>query len=201
MHLSLKLGGALVASAIALALSASTALAAHGTAVEITNEATGQHCSLPLLNCKIVVHNTDGGTELVGHLFGIESTDSICNVEHTGYAGEDGTGHIVDHVLTGPDCTRQPCSGVEAEWPTHHAETGAGQEVTEVEWCLEPKGGGDQIHCTVQIVVSGFNHNSAEASATDQACESQSGTSARVELTGHWTTEDAESDDIEVIHL
>lgn len=109
---------------LAGAFGASDALAAHGTAVELTNEGTGEHCTLAPANCMVKAH-TETPAIIEGHLFGFESTDSECH-----------------------------------------------EEVTSKEWELG-----------------------------DSRCQAVQGTGAHIEVTGHWYSEDAESDDLAVVHL
>lgn len=201
MRIARTLVLALAAAVAAMALSAGAAFGAHGTGVSASVEG-GNACNVSTQNCKIVAHSEAGTeTQLVGHLFGFESTDSVCHDEFTGYVGSGGAGHLTSQVLTGTNCTRQACAGEEGEWDAHLAETAANTEVMQIRFCLEQLDGSDDVHCTLDVPVNITGHNSAEWAVSDQRCVSQSGTSARIEVTGHWVAEDAESTDIAITHL
>lgn len=204
----------LLAVATAVAAMAFSATTASAQAVELTNEATAEHCELGVQNCELTVHS-ESETSLRGHQFGFESTVSQCLTEYTGYFGEDGSGHFVDQLLAdgpGQNCTREPCgdavhNGGESEWPAQLREA-QGRLIMELEFCIEPSDHSDPVHCELDLDVNLDGHHSAELRAEDtgqsddhQRCHHIEGTSSNVEIRSHSLSEPAESDEIEVVHL
>lgn len=215
MRIARTLVLALAAAIAAMALGATSASA---QAVELTNVNDPErpvHCDLAAQNCKIVAHS-ESETSLRGHQFGFESTVSRCLDEFTGFVGEDGTGHIVQqHLEDGPslNCEREPCGdevhlGGESEWPAVLRESAPDELTMEIEFCLEQHGHDSPVHCELDVDVTLDGHHSAEFRAEDSAqsdhhkeCHHVEGSSAMVEVEGHWESEPEESDEIEVTHL
>lgn len=192
----------LASALVAIAVMATPALAAHGTPVEAVNEAKAEQCDLGAQNCRIVFHSEAGSeTFIVEHVMGFEMVHSACTEEFVLELAHDGSGHIVDQVMAGPNCAKQTCAGEEGEWPAHLAETGAGQETLEVRACFENLDGSGDIHCSYYAAVNTIGHQHFELTANDQPCHAMSGGSGTVEITGHWISEDADSDEVELIHL
>jgi hypothetical protein len=189
-----------LAAATAIATMAFASTTSANTPIEPRVESGGV-CNVALQNCKFVTHS-EGAVELVGHFIGIEATDSLCFEELTGYFGADGSGHIVDQVVSGPDCTREPCGGTEAEWPFRAEEIGANQLEMEVRRCYaeinEPS---NEVHCSLNTHVDVTDHSNAEFAVDDTRCHAVIGTDFDVEVTGHWPIEPQESDEIEIVHL
>lgn len=194
----LALGTALVA----VGLMATPALAAHGTPVEAVNEVTGEPCGAGGQTCTIIFHSEIGSeTTTAEHVLGLEITHDACAEEFALELAHDGSGHIVNQVMTGDDCTTQTCGGTEGEWDAHIAETGPGQETMEVRACLEDFDGTGDVHCSYDMALNTFGHSHFELTANDERCHATSGGSGNLEITGHWISEDAESDDVEIVHL
>lgn len=117
----LSLAVALVGCAAALAPAASA------QTVEVTNEATSEHCTPS--TCEVEV---SGELAFTGHLFGIEALASDCLITYTVEIDEDGEGTSDDGVYSNhpgtSDCAgRRNCinpNGTYEEWPFHLVEQG-----------------------------------------------------------------------------
>lgn len=199
-----------LAAAIAAMAFASTANAT--SPIEAFNEDTGAACDVGLQNCEIVAHS-EGHTLLIGHVIGFESTESQCFDEFTGYLGADGSGHLLHQDLTGgEECTRTPCEGQEGEWPASAEEIGTNELNMEIRFCLDELDenndpAGTPVHCELDVHVEVLGHHSAEFLAEDSGqsdhakrCHHVEGTSADVEVEGHWVTDAQQSDEIEIEH-
>lgn len=210
--LSLLVGAALATTAFV----APTALAQieedHET-LEVTNEASQQHC--PAVNQDIsvssgcLIHATsEGGVLLRKHVFGIESSITTCNTETWGRVNEDAEGYIFHQQLTGASCQRQPCkvSGVSTPWPGHgdeahnpgvDGETGVtsieGTEVGTFTFCVEPIGGGTDESCEISGPGNGIlavSHQGEGGHVTEVPGHGVGG--FRCEIVGHGQTESTE---------
>lgn len=184
MRISHKLMLLAVTALAAMAFGASSASAQ----VEVLDEAASAHCN----PCTGTV---TGSTTLETHLFGSEQTQSQCSDSFDVVVDEAGTGTLHNQVLTGPNCTRQACdSAAESEWTGGSAsETGPSQTTFNVDFCLEPTGGGDERHCTVPVVATETAHSwELEVHADCSGFPT-------VEVDGHY--DQASGDDLEVVHL
>jgi hypothetical protein len=98
---------------------------ASAQSLEITDEATGEHCARVGLQvdgvkggCLLHV-KSERSLTILKMVFGIEAVVTDCAAESHIRVDEDGEGYFVNQQLTGPDCTRQPCregDGFEV-WP------------------------------------------------------------------------------------
>jgi hypothetical protein len=201
----------LLALAAALATLALTATVANALgAIEAVNEDTNQHCSLVLENCKVVAHS-EQETMVSAHLFGLEFVQSTCEDEFTGYFDEDGSGQIRNQIITehlGP-CGKSACGSLPpvpaAPWP-FTMEEGVGTEAIEVKFCLENLPNHDgATFCTINVDVDLVDHHQIELTAQNFSgsgvpCHGAA-EQAFVEVTGHWLSEDLESDEIVLLHI
>jgi hypothetical protein len=105
-----------------------------------------------------------GGPNLIiiGHLFGIESVQSTCNLEIDIYIDFDGEGYMTHQELTQGTqgtCTRRPCGSGQAAspegrpWEMSARETGtvSPREVLTGLLCVENLDGSSPTHCEVDI--------------------------------------------------
>jgi len=117
MRIARKLALLATLALTALAFAAPTATA-QTSPLEITNEATGEHC--PNITVSGAGHTVTGGCviHLVSenefvlrqHIFGIESQVLICESEFTARLNEDAEGYATNQIL--PDhgaCNREAC--------------------------------------------------------------------------------------------
>jgi hypothetical protein len=213
------LAAVMALAAAALALTAS----AQAQTLELTNEANGTHCPAVTLtgtdvNGGCMVHATGEGSGIFlrKHVFGVETTVGMCNMEFHGRANEDGGGYLFEQVMTTPpsgSCNRQPCKdGTEAiPWAVSASEGAAveGTEYVSVNFCIEPLGGGADELCEIDLP---FNETSAGSHSyeighnVELASHGVSGFRCEA-VAPHWSIEaggmhDGENEqDIEMIHL
>jgi hypothetical protein len=207
---SFRILALLVTAALAaMALTASAVSAQVGPDLEITDEENNNVPCPPVTivgtdvedGCLIHANSESGNlVELRKHVFGIESHITKCNNEFFGRVDSHAEGYIYEPVLSGPDCTREPCkvngseTGESIPWQAHGKEGGGSEtrEILTVNFCLEGiMQGGAEEHCEIEIPFeqeagSGlhdyeFGHNGEIASH---------GVSGfRCEIIGHWHTE------------
>jgi hypothetical protein len=161
---------------------------AYAESVEVTEEGGG-HCN----PCTTHVVSTSSMV-LDVHIFGIEFTDSVCNMELDAVVNEDGTGEFINHSLTGAGCNRVACSSaIPVVWPFVILGVAVIAAVVVVVLrptiCFKPAGGGDEINCTVDFDVNYATHQIG-FSASGSPC-SGSGESP-AELSGTMITEGEE---------
>lgn len=191
---------ALAVTLAAMALVPGAATAEHGSGIAAFEEATGDPCSLAAQNCKLVVHSTTE-TEYRAHTIGFEVVFGICDGELTGYLDADGSGHIVEQILTGEECAREPCeTASEAEWDLHIDEVGRATEEAELRQCVQPiDEPTEAAHCSMPMLISIADHHNLELSTPDLPCHTS--TYPMQETVGHWVSDTLESDGIELVHL
>lgn len=151
MRMLKRLPVCIIVAFAGLALASQTASA---TPVELMDEPGTVHCN----PC---TETESGFATLESHIFGSEQIISACEITLDGEGYEDGSGSAHNQVFSGEDCTRQACdSAAETEWTTTSAmtETGPGAVAMDVEFCIEPSGGGgSELHCV--ITVTGTRHS------------------------------------------
>ncbi len=168
--------------------------------LEVTDEASGEHCS----EVDEQVHTVEGGCPLhatsTGHPVAIEMFGSAlvaCYSEFEVRIDEQGDGAIYDQVLTGPTCFAEPCTE-EAErepWVFHLDSTGPGTEHLVIQFCMEHISEPMTIQCTIEASVATPGHEAIVASANAAECAEN----PFVHVTGSWTTEiDANHPAVEV---
>jgi hypothetical protein len=96
-------------------------------------------------------------------------TITTCSVGLEGVVGEDGTGYITSAGLTpsGTPCTREPC---DLPWPAQITESGPGEELVEVTFCLAGPSG--SASCTLHIEPFSDNEHDWEVGGSEYFCES-----------------------------
>jgi hypothetical protein len=129
-----------------------------------------------------------------------------CTDEFEGEIYEDGTGHITNQILAGPQCTRQACDSTEEEeWPFHLVEVSPGVEFIEVRLCLEPISGGDEFHCNLSLPIADEGDHHYVIEATEEHCPNPAGPEVRI--SAEWEIEhghplaDPDHQPIEITHL
>jgi hypothetical protein len=112
MRFARKLMLLVVAAAAVMALAAPSASAT--TAISVT-DAGGKACPALPTGCKV---HSEGEITLYFHIFGIESTEATCHVEHRGAVSSTGAGQITAQTITPgkhdadcKDATSPPCTG------------------------------------------------------------------------------------------
>jgi hypothetical protein len=188
---------------LAVAAMAVTAFAASSaSALTVTKEAGGAACGTASMSgtgvsggCLVHATSEAAGVVLKKHVFGVESTITTCNNEFWGRVGTTGTGFILEQVLSGAGCARQPCKAASGEaqpWGASSTETGAAQEGGEfltTNFCVEPIPGGTDETCEIDIP---FNetatlHRYEFGHAVEMPGHGISG--FKCELVGHWNSE------------
>jgi hypothetical protein len=175
MHNACKklLGAALLAVAMMLP-------AGDAAATSVTTEPGGSACP-PLTGsfggCTLHV----GGEMLLqGHVFGIESTASDCNLELTGRIDSSGQGKFDKMVFTDHaglnDCTRTPCPLLPIAFAI--AVTHPGLAILILTWCFVNDSGSNQQTCTTSLPLTGSGHSygggfhvTASANTNAPGCE------------------------------
>jgi len=210
---------------MALAALALAAPSAFGQALQTTNEATGADCpSVSAVGHAIsggcVIHaSSEGEITLRQHIFGIESTVSVCENEFTGRLGPNGAGFINQQTLGDHgDCAREPCdeeTGTKEKrpWPAtgreqflHPGKEGVLRAVFCVETLTNTSHPSGETNCTVDVPFTLFNASTHRYEFGEPVNEMPGiGTAGfRCELIGHWLTEATPGpgeDTAEVIHL
>jgi hypothetical protein len=179
----------------ALAMTASSASAdEHELPVEVSNEATTDHCSA----VTIVGHHVEGGchvdfvspagTDIPLHAYiPNRTTISNCEVYLEGQVDENGEGYVTEAILSPPHnpgvpCTRTACDEEEPShemlpWPFHIREHGPDNEEVEATFCLrdndpELPEGTQGIECEVHLEFTDLgNHQYEIGHATETFCE------------------------------
>jgi len=149
---------------LTLFVAAVAALAAPSAAfaqLEVTDEATGQHCG----SVSVSAHAVSGGckshftgeVEYWMHVFGVETLVTRCQKEITLYWNEErlitGYSVVLFNEPFGDPCTRRSCreaGGGEQPWPGDSSEAGGGESIR-LTSCIEPLGGGTDQVCTVDL--------------------------------------------------
>lgn len=196
----------------ALAIMAPSASAAVGNLI-VSDEATGSVCpnvspsdssEFPVAanvtgGCVGHAVNAEGQVTLTAHIFGIESSDSVCNNEFTARLGGNGEGYLTGVTLTGASCTRRPCdnaSGQTEAWEIHGEETAAGVKRLEAHFCVEnvsDGGGRTTCHLFIPFADTGnhvYEFGTVNASDVPQEVGCEGFTGFRGEVSGHWRSED-----------
>ena len=147
-----------------------------------------------------VVHGGGNAIVLSGHLFGIESVDSTCNVEFDLRTSGTGTGYLAHQEFTPAatgTCTRKPCNQASFAAPqsegrpwrgfAFESQTGAPEERITVLFCVEDRDadGGNRRHCNVTVPFTETTNHRYTFTANDI---NASGT-PRCEINGTFTTE------------
>lgn len=147
-----------------------------------------------------VVHGGGNGIVLSGHLWGIESVDSTCNVEFDWRTDGSGTGYLTHHEFTTAStgtCTRKACEQGTLEpfqsegrpWRAFafESQTGPPEERLTVLFCVEDRDpdGGNERHCNVTVPFTETTNHRYTFTANDI---NASGT-PRCELNGTFTIE------------
>jgi hypothetical protein len=165
-------------------------------AIEVTDEATGNHCSAMTLTGTDV----DGGClfhlaseapiQLRKHVFGIETHVTSCSTEFAGRYDEAGEGYLLEQVLSGSGCQRRPCRPGDIEaapWPVHlHAGTPITAEVT---LCVKPLVGGSDETCEIDIPLHPYSNQHRQEYGSTTEMPSHGTPGFRCELIGHWNSE------------
>lgn len=162
MRNALKL---LAAAITVLAAMSFGAASAHGVLI-VTNEGTGAECSKPTTSGTSVsngclIHFSSLGTiEIRKHVFGVESHITNCTMELYSRLGsgslgppvQEATGYFLEQDLSGLNCSRQGCkpSSESNPWEYRLTET-AGTITLTTNICVEPKGGGTDENCEIDI--------------------------------------------------
>jgi hypothetical protein len=165
-------------------------------AVEVTDEATGDHCS----SVTLTGTDVDGGClfhlaseapiQFRKHVFGVETSVTSCSTEFAGRYSEAGDGYLLEQVLTGSGCQRRACRPGDIEagpWPVHvHA---GPPMVAEVTLCVEALVGGSDEICEIDIPLQPYSnqHRQEYGSTTEIPGHGTSG--FHCELVGHWNSE------------
>jgi hypothetical protein len=183
--------------------------------LEYLQEASAQHCpavSKPTAHTVsggCLIHATsEGGVELRKHVFGVETHLTSCSNEFHGRVNEDAEGFIINQVLSGAGCARQPCKEAgqagATPWPAHGdeahrvsppaGETGVlsvanHREVMTSSLCIEPIGGGADETCEVDFPANqvGGTHAGEYGDAAELTSHGTGG--FRCEVVGHWNSE------------
>jgi hypothetical protein len=165
MRIALKL--CLPAVVLAIAAVAAPAATAQTPTVEVTNEATGEHCPdvTGVFSGGCLVHMT-AETTAAYHLFGVEAIYSDCLLEFNGRIGEGGAGYIYQTFLAGHpglnDCMSPCYSGGSIEIK----ETAPGVEALAYTVCHN-NGGGTTYRCAIEQPLVDTGDHSYVATATD----------------------------------
>jgi hypothetical protein len=168
--------------------------------LEVTDEATGNHCagvtvSGTDVNGGCLTHAfSEGSVELRKHVFGVESHITDCNHEFAARVGEGMAGYVLEQILGGASCSRQACkfgAGEGSPWPLTGSE-GAGLEAAQfitTTLCVESVGGGGGETCEIDVPFDAYanQHRQEYGHATEISAHGVSG--FRCELIGHWNSE------------
>jgi hypothetical protein len=221
----MRLARKLFLFAAAIAMFAIAAPAAN--AIEVTDEASGNHCSevstdegqenaMHVVSGGCEVHATSETTaDLRGHWEDTgEVTLSQCDNEFNARLHESGNGLIYNQILTDPPvgaCGLAPCdeaNGEKIPWPANLMEFGA-FEALQVTFCtrLSPDPAGTQGNpCTVFIPLDTVDHEYEFSTlapgptlphSTGAPLQSRCSQNAAISLTGHWEVTDTP---IEIAH-
>jgi hypothetical protein len=216
MRLARYLASLVTMAAVAAALAAPTAVGqgseaepmAHpaSTGIQVLGEPSGAGCTAvtPATPPATGTFATSGGcvahmggSNIVvsGHLFGIESVDTTCNMEFDLRTSGAGKGYAVHQEFTQGTqgtCTRDPCDEPPARGWRFHLKvvlTPLKIKVFEILICLEDRGtsgtSSNRRHCRVQIPFTETANHRYTFTANDI---NASGT-PRCELNGTFTTE------------
>ena len=152
------------------------------------------------------VHISGTAIVLTAHVFGIESTDSTCNVEmdmRVDSGGEGWLSHLEFTQGATGTCTRRACHQTEAgtppptgqsegrPWGFYGDETGPGTEVIRALFCVEPRGNpnGALTHCDITLPLTQTAVHRYRVIGTDTPCSGTAG--FRGEITGTLAVEAA----------
>lgn len=185
---------------------AATAFASPASAqtLEITDEATGNHCAAVTtfvtdVNGGCLTHaNSEGLVSIRKHIFGIESTITNCYQEFAMRLSEDGTGYILEQAITGAMCARQACvnTAEPTQWPVSAFEgtpdfegVFEGTEYLFVTFCVEPVGGGTEEGCSIDYPFQSRENQHSQEYGHVGEMPSRLLTGFRCEVIGHWNSE------------
>jgi hypothetical protein len=193
--------------------------------LEFVNEPLGTHCgalSKPTAHTVsggCLIHATSNGSvELRKHVFGIESHITNCSAEFQGRVNEDAEGFMINQVLSGINCQRQPCKEAgeagPTPWPAHgdeahdpgiDGETGVSAvsghtEIMTTVFCAEPVGGGADESCELVLPVNQIpsTHTAEYGAAAPTELTPHGVSGYRCEMVGHWTTETGGAGEVNV---
>jgi hypothetical protein len=203
----LSLSKLLPVLAVAVATIACVTPAAAQT-LEVKQE-NGSHCPSVTLtgtdvNGGCLTHATSEGTgELRKHVFGIESHVTSCASEFYFRVESDGSGYILEQVLSGAGCNRQACKdglGEQQPWKASGLEgmpPGAteGTEYLTSTFCAEPIGGGQDELCEFDIPFQSYENQHRQEYGHAAEISSHGTAGFRCELISHWNTETGGSHD------
>lgn len=195
MSIARKLLFAALAAMAAMAMAASSAVA-NDTPVEIIDEHTGQHCgTLGSTDCHIVAEST-GEIEL--EAFG--AVRSICHNSYELELDESGEGQIVEQDLTGTDCITPPCGGSSpTPWDVHDLVEEDGELYLTAAFCvMDPLVGDIECETTVHVEVLSHTALVADTAPPLSIC---AGSAGLLHVTGEWTAETEDGEELEVVHL
>lgn len=181
----------LVAVSLAAMASASSSATAAITILEEEDPGNGNHACPTLVQngntisggCHVAVSSTAQVTMVV-HTGPGEVVISSCNVAGEARGATDGTGFVVEQVLTDStpgSCTRRPCAGL--PWPAAIEDAGA-TTTAELTFCLTLPAGGSGTWCTVHRQGSDLGSHNYTSVASEVACEG----APSIELIGNLVT-------------
>jgi hypothetical protein len=151
------------------------------------------------------LHVTGTSIVLTAHIFGIESTDSSCNVEFDMRVDAQGEGYLSHIELTQGatgTCTRRACHQTEAgtppptgqsegrPWGFYTREVSPGAINLTMLFCLEPRGNphGAELHCHIVLPLTETANHHYRLVGTDTPAACTDG--LRAELTGTFEAEE-----------
>lgn len=183
-------------STFVLAIVAAFALAGPASAqIEVTEEATGNHCSAVSLSghtvsggC-VVAAQTEAGAPatLSAHIPGSgESVFSVCDNSFGGHVQETGHGFIDNQSLSGASCALTPCQeagAVNKPWPLYMHEF-ANQLSLVTSFCVNSPAG--ESVCSVDLTIVDDGDHAYEVRNRAVATGSRCSQNPAVSLAGHW---------------
>lgn len=214
-----------------MAVTGLTAAPASAQTIRISNEATGIGCPTFTTPGAGGVTDVDGGclihvtgqgpSEIRRHIFGVESHIAECSFEFHARVqnsevvppGSEAGGRALETQITGSSCNRQICKfeatgeAVQLWMAFGEEEAFEGNELVEVAFCLEPKGGGADELCQLEIPFNqtATNHRYELGHATELPGVGDN--NFRCEFIAHWMTETGGTHDgqaeqaVEITHL
>jgi hypothetical protein len=148
-----------------------------------------------------VVHGGGNNIVLSGHLWGIESTDSTCNIEFDLRVDGSGRAYLAHHEFTTAPlgtCTRKACNQERSSAPhsegrpwrayaTENSSSGTPEETIRVLFCVVDRGtiNNNRRHCNVLVPFSETSNHRYTFVANDINASGN----PRCELDGYFTTE------------
>lgn len=138
------------------------------------------------------VHMSSLGFQITAHVFGIESTDSTCNIEFNMRIDGGGEGYLSHFELTQGSqgtCTRRACSQTEGgsppptgqtegrPWSFYIHEDEPGQEALTALMCIQPRNdpAGARTHCEVTLPITHLTLHRMRLTSNDKACHGTGG--------------------------